>query len=593
MLVEWMKSDSDKRAGREVARKVVKRRDTLPGSMLDGGTVGLEVSKDGKQLMGGKKSKNALIAAYRLSETAARRIPGDIPSLLARAFVIEFHERIPPLTWVQCCRKSLFSNIIGKQQPYSFKDLEKLLSMLSSIPPLDSKAQVLLDRARSIITNGPPLSMNVELAEGEELPVALHTLLQGTLWAILMEAGADPDLQRSDTTASEQNFHYMQQDKLAWFLCKKFFFVKNVSVKDCESRQWSWYDGFCSQRYEHTMYMGRLFMFHSARQTKFTRARMPRIVAVYSDIFTQIAQTPKGLWGWGTNADAETGFLTASDYVNPTRLTFPACPKVAELEASLPPWEKHRMVTDVSVCGRAFILTPVGTVMAGRARFIATVEGPRQFNEVVHPPRFVPDHIMHEYHTVILSMGDRQMIAGKNTCGQLGLGHIQGMTGFVDLPFRIDRIIPSGSFNVFLSGRQLLFAGKVSRTIAQLGLLPGYREDLCFTPTPLQFSERVTGFYCDEWYLVWVTEGRTHMCPNIRHHYAPDYRTRLYCVPFEATALGTSYTGGMDAFDSFCDSTSQWFRVGRVVARVAEMVEGEAPTSSRDIIPVDVEPSRL
>ncbi|KAG9392199.1 hypothetical protein J8273_5181 [Carpediemonas membranifera] len=57
--------------------------------------------------------------------------------------------------------------------------------------PLKPTAQALLDRARSILADGPPLSMNVELAEGQELPVALHTLLQGTLWAVMMASGVN------------------------------------------------------------------------------------------------------------------------------------------------------------------------------------------------------------------------------------------------------------------------------------------------------------------------------------------------------------------------------------------------------------------
>ncbi|KAG9393457.1 hypothetical protein J8273_3596 [Carpediemonas membranifera] len=94
------------------------------------------------------------------------------------------------------------------------------------------------------------------------------------------------------------------------------------------------------------MYMGRLFMLDTDYHAALTRARMPRALEVYSDEITHIARTPKGLWGWGDNGSGQLGF-ESSGFVDPTRLTFPACPKVAEHEASLPPWEKHRMVTDV------------------------------------------------------------------------------------------------------------------------------------------------------------------------------------------------------------------------------------------------------
>ncbi|KAG9397190.1 hypothetical protein J8273_1099 [Carpediemonas membranifera] len=137
------------------------------------------------------------------------------------------------------------------------------------------------------------------------------------------------------------------------------------------------------------MYMGRLFMLHTDWDWALTRARMPRALEVYSYWGTHIARTPKGLWGWGDNHSNQRGFESAAGgAVDPTRLTFPACPKVAELEASLPPWEKHRMVTDVSMeGGRTFILTPVGTVMACRWQIISFIYRSRQGGEPLPPSR--------------------------------------------------------------------------------------------------------------------------------------------------------------------------------------------------------------
>ncbi|KAG9396075.1 hypothetical protein J8273_2427 [Carpediemonas membranifera] len=104
-------------------------------------------------------------------------------------------------------------------------------------------------------------------------------------------------------------------------------------------------------------------------------------------------------------------------------------------------------------------------------------------------------------------MGDRQVISGCNDCGQLGLGHENEKTGFVDLPFRVGRPITYDHFNVVLSRRQLLFIRRVPENIAESGLLPGYsKNDKCLTPTPLRFPERVKGFYSN---LIWVTEGKT------------------------------------------------------------------------------------
>ncbi|KAG9389878.1 hypothetical protein J8273_8561 [Carpediemonas membranifera] len=264
--------------------------------------------------------------------------------------------------------------------------------------------------------------------------------------------------------------------------------------------------------------------------------------------------------GLGDSGHGQLGFKSSK--VDPTRLTFPACAEVAELEASLPPWEKHWMVTDVLMKGdQTFILSSVGT-----------------FTAVAVPSGFVPDHIIHVgslfIATVILSMGDRQVISGRNDYGQLGLGHGNGLSGFVDLPFWVDRIITSSLFFVFLSGRQLLFAGKVPIHIAQSGLLPGFSEDdFCITATPLRFPERVKGFWCDDYQIVWVTEGATHFF----HH------GKLTVVPIEATAFSE------DLYIRFCDSTGQWFKVVGESDGVAELVECEAPIRRAEIIPVDID----
>ncbi|KAG9397409.1 hypothetical protein J8273_0899 [Carpediemonas membranifera] len=402
--------------------------------------------------------------------------------------------------------------------------------------------------------------MNVELAEGQELPAALHTLNQGAYLTKMYDK-----IYKALTPEA----------KCLWFLCRKFFFTWNVAEKDGESCQWNAF-GRC---YHHRMYMGRLFMLCiDDYDTSFTRARMPRALEVYIEWSTYIDRTPKGLWGWGHNDVAHLGFKT-SGFVDPTRLTFPTCPAVAELEASQPPWEKHMMVTDVSMKGyRTFILTPVGTVMAGfnAQRYVGPVDRAirNHFHPVAVPPGFVPDHIMQGSRVAILSMGDRQMISGSNWDGRLGLGHENWVTGFVDLPFRVDRVMSEWFFNIFLSGRQLLFAGMVLKHIAKSGLLPGFNQrDICLTPTPLRFPERVKGFFISRQELIWVTEGKTHYC---KHHEEP------IILPFEAT----SFCKG-----SFCNPAGQWFEASHGSGEVAEMKECEAPARSylHTIVTVDVD----
>ncbi|KAG9397432.1 hypothetical protein J8273_0927 [Carpediemonas membranifera] len=430
--------------------------------------------------------------------------------------------------------------------------------------------------------------MNVELAAGQELPAALHTLNQGAVWACLLGGGANPDLEDrvleeypedwADATEMRDKIYkaLTPEAKCLWFLCRKFFFTWNVAEKDGESCQWNAF-GRC---YHHRMYMGRLFMLCiDDYDTSFTRARMPRALEVYIEWSTYIDRTPKGLWGWGENKHGQLGFESSyREFVDLTRLTFPACPAVTELEASQPPWEKHRMVTALSMEDQTFILTPAGTVMTGfnAQRYVGPVDRAirNHFHPVAVPPGFVPDHIMQGSRVAILSMGDRQMISGSNWDGRLGLGHENGMTGFVDLPFRVDRIV-SDSFNVFLSGRQPLFAGMVLKHIAQSGLLPGFNQrDICLTPTPLRFPERVKGFFISRQELIWVTEGKTHYC---KHHEEP------IILPFEAT----SFCKG-----SFCNPAGQWFEASHGSGEVAEMEECEVPARSNlhTIVTVDVDP---
>ncbi|KAG9397426.1 hypothetical protein J8273_0921 [Carpediemonas membranifera] len=187
--------------------------------------------------------------------------------------------------------------------------------------------------------------MNVELAAGQALPAALHTLNQGAVWACLLGGGANPDLE--DRVLEEYPEEWPDaiemrdkiykaltpEAKCLWFLCRKFFFTWNVAEKDGESCQWNAF-GRC---YHHRMYMGRLFMLCiDDYDTSFTRARMPRALEVYSDGATHIARTPKGLWGWGHNDVAHLGFKT-SGFVDPTRLTFPAAPRSPSSRPACPP----------------------------------------------------------------------------------------------------------------------------------------------------------------------------------------------------------------------------------------------------------------
>ncbi|KAG9389469.1 phosphotyrosine-binding domain protein [Carpediemonas membranifera] len=530
--------------------------------------------------------RDALISAFNLSVAITASISGDIPSLLHHAYSRHFGEQMPSI-----------HNTDSTSAPTSAVSLDSLPATLSKIPPLEPSAQALLDRARSILTSGPPLSMNVELADGEDLPVALHTLNQGAVWACLLGGGANPDLEdRALDEAHEKQLGNTDihnrirnaltpEAKCLWFLCRKFFFTLNVAEKDGKCYQHC-LNGF----YHHRMYMGRLFMLDTKHHTALTRARMPRALEVYSDGFTHIARTPKGMWGWGESDYGQLGFrsLAYREFVDPTRLTFPACPKIAELEASLPSWEKHELVAAVSTnVLTTFILTPVGAVVTGRGSvmYVGPVSNEHRFHPVHVPSDFVPDHIGLYGTTCILSMGDRQLICGDNFFGQLGLGHDRGeMTAFEELPFWVDQLLSSsGNTNVFLSGGQLLYAGRISQQIAQSGLLPGLMRDAkCLTAAPLRFPTRITGWYLDTFQMVWVSAGMTHYV---------DISTKFE-VPFEATAVSLPHIDLTNHSRCFRDKYGQWYEARKMVRGVARMKKYEGvPRMWSSVIEVDAGPA--
>ncbi|KAG9395491.1 hypothetical protein J8273_3067 [Carpediemonas membranifera] len=450
--------------------------------------------------------REALISAYRISRTTTATLPGNIPSLLAHAYSRHFRTNMP-----------LIQDQENDDVPSSSYTLELLLAKLVAIPPLSEKAQTLLDRARSILTDGPPLSMNIELADGQELPDALHTLLQGTLWAILMGAGAYPELDGStnDPTASDDDSSSYESscyssdavadDKSLWFLCRKFLFVHQAAQKDGEAFSNINHAGY----YIEHRYAGFLFK-TNASYDPLERARLPRVLSVYRDRISTLVVTPKGVYGWngGRNLGLGSQVMFTTD---PTRLTFRNCPAVLEYESALPAWEKDRIATLVRHSyARTLILTPVGLVAAGVSTEMFTRQmsnGPC-FHMVPLPEGFVPDHIMDGEKVVVLSMGDRQMIAGENSHGELGIGEAGDLSGFVDLPYRIDGIIASASdFNVFLSGRQLLFTGVPPAPLLDSNLHPGQPGP---TPTPLTVPKEAWAFGLSWGHLVWVGGGRTH-----------------------------------------------------------------------------------
>ncbi|KAG9393653.1 hypothetical protein J8273_4772 [Carpediemonas membranifera] len=481
---------------------------------------------------------DAIIAAYRVSLSAARFIPGDIPSLLRHAFSRHFKQNMPAVQ-----RKE------AETPPSSVTDVAELLAMLISIPSLEPTAQVLLDCARSILTSGPRLSMNVELADGEALPVALHTLLQGTLFAVLVHGGADPDLERTVEKAERQRVGYSQEDKLPWFLCKKFAFVHHVAAKDGQTFQ----QKASTTHYAHVLYTGHLFK-RDITSLRLTMARMPRIIALhYSCDEAFIAQTPKGLWCWSAAYIGGLGLsgVSTGEAVDPTRLEFASCPAVAAYELSLPAWHKDRVAVRIVIdymAIRTVIQTPVGLMATGKDAdgLVPAGSADCSFQPVILPTGFVPECIMSTEWAVFLSMGDRTMVGGENSYGRLGLGHAEPLSACVELPYRLDKLIISRyHYSIFQSAGKLMLAGKCPESIINAKILPCSPADY-YSPVQLDIPAPICSFWCEWDIVVWTDSRRTHSWTRLGGRVT---------LPFVADAC--HYLGSL-----YRASDGQWWEVG-------------------------------
>ncbi|KAG9394557.1 hypothetical protein J8273_3805 [Carpediemonas membranifera] len=510
-------------------------------------------------------AKEALIFAYALAEASTNALSGDVPSLLRHAYSRHFNQVMPSVRDQEIHRA-----------PESSATLETLSVMLTAIPPLAPKAQVLLDRAQSILTDGPPLSMNVELAEGEELPVALHTLLQGTLWALLMAAGANPDLEDTFTGASKLFSAYA---KLLWFICRKFYFTLTVALKDGTHTEPD-HPMFAI----HRIYAGKLtetLLFPQKTDITYPTklVRCPPVKDAFgmggADI---ILATTRGLYGVN-RSDGTFRTIISYDvdaytlgFDIPTKLDFSLCPKVNEFEKSLPLWHKDEILMNSEsvyhedeIC---LILTPVGAVAAGfEAQYIIgdVSDDHTRFHPIPLPVGFIPDHAMLSWNVTILSMGDRQMIGGTNFDGQLGLRHFDALNTAVPLPYHVDKILTNSlDFMVVQSSNDVLFSGDVPDHIAKSGLLPDF-IDGGTTSTPLKLEvpagKCIHSFFCNIHALIIVYDDGSTFCARetSAHDYHEPSEVYQLKLPYEVTEVGESSMFGKELVVRGHDG--QWWKV--------------------------------
>ncbi|KAG9395363.1 hypothetical protein J8273_2921 [Carpediemonas membranifera] len=542
--------------------------------------------------------EQSIVVAYQFSLVASAHIPDDISSLLLQAYSEHFDEYMPT-----------FPDMAGPIADSPEESRRHLLSLLAKIPALHRSGQECIDCARSILAELPQPRKSVEPVENESIPLALHTLLQGTLWAVMMAGGANPDLavddendvsseyseDWSDISHSNADYGHGHDDPAStdqrdiptpepadvqvdgavtepstyeeavfrlplpdtrpwWFLCKQVF--QSLEAAEAEGDVLLTEDEqLCVCR----TFRQRSFI-HLADEADpvFYFLRVPPVDRVFSVTgMTFIIVTLAGTYGVGANEVDELG-MTGDFIPNPTRLTFPACPMVAEHEASLPPWEKHRLVATVALSEYCtFILTPVCLIVAGAdiQWYTGPVEDDCVFNPVPIPLNSKIESIVSRDFLLMLSIlrmsskghpHHRILISGDNEHGQLALGHQNEMTGLVMLPFRAQTVIAQAEFNVFVTSRHVMFSGLVPEFIERSGFLPGHPAGtVCSTATPLTFPVQIRGFMCYGEYMCLITDAETTLCI--------ERGTQRYTLPFEAIAA--SFTTGR----FFRNMSGGWF----------------------------------
>ncbi|KAG9396085.1 hypothetical protein J8273_2437 [Carpediemonas membranifera] len=436
-------------------------------------------------------------------------IHGDIPSLLRHAYSRHFQTIILPSHSSKAVEKCDNSNLIDK----STRD--ELLALLAKMPPLEPAAQELIDRACSILTDGPRLSMNIKLAEEHESPVALHTLLHPTIWTILLHADADQDLEPALGSSKGE----AATDKCLWFLCKKFFFALQTAEKNGTASSTASLTRDTRDTRLYRTYAGRVLT-AQADDPRFRLVRMPRVVELHTHPDTQsfIAVTPHGLYAQGTSRGhlgISEGVAICHDRVvgfvpDPTRISFRQCRRLAVYEANLPPWKKHHLVKQLSVGNNTLLLSPVGVALSScfPEKYIPGFESDMAsrflFHQIPLPVGFAPDFVNAKCNPVI-SMGRQRM-----TCLDPDQGFVEAIP--VDHVFNE---ASTGNACFFLSGRGIYLAGvppqppdRTRRTWCNIptddqlmlyGLVdhPWVLPALTHTTQRLRFKSHVKAFYGD------------------------------------------------------------------------------------------------
>ncbi|KAG9395049.1 hypothetical protein J8273_0263 [Carpediemonas membranifera] len=543
--------------------------------------LGLDVI-NGQALM-----KATLIVAHAMAVELTQEMAGDVPLLLSTAYTAMYGHTIPGTAVDGECSIETLRATIRALLNGSFSRFSAF------ILPSRRKAVHLLELALTTLhPDGPALSMGIALRSGEDLPMRLYTLLHGTVWAILMQAGADPDLDgRSTVTcAAAQPYAFGKDARAVWFMCKKFFMSHAIVAAD-GTRQ----DQLCPAGRTHIrLYNGRVFtrgdpcLLGHRPCAGFGMVRLPPVLALHTSRTAAMAVTPAGLFGFG---DDDSNVLGLYDRNLPgvpldpcaTRVTFDEAPALALLEARLPPGRKDAAIWAVAVTRcYSVLVTPVGVVASGsnvdRLGCVADESVSRLarvFRPVPLPQGFLPTVVMTTDMNIVLGSADGQLVAGHNSLGQLGLGHTDALTRLVPAPVPVASV-PAAQcrFTIFESAGTLVFAGRAIPSLCPFMDRPPFV--VCPDPVPLVLppvlavlsTEYAVAFITADGCVLGDTAGTAHSFP-----WSPD----AMAAEKHAGRFTLWFTGG-DRTVAMGDNTGGRVRGDLHDAWIAEPVAATPPT---------------
>ncbi|KAG9396403.1 hypothetical protein J8273_2134 [Carpediemonas membranifera] len=435
--------------------------------------------------------------AYTMAILETNGTPGNVPALLAAAFLHQYGKRISSIPRSLVCPEDI-----------SYNDL---VSQLEALPPPTNKAAaIFLKRAMDILTDGPELTIQQTSLSHANGPHSIVSLSPALFWAVMMAAGADPDLEHKEErmfplfelTGLDERPDvidgYSPHARACWFLCKKLFFARFNSEVDGTHIQ----SGSNLYPLHFLLYEGRLFSWGPVQWSgnkvdatstldaelvvrRYHRVQLPAPIIRFHTVGSDsVAVTAAGLFAWGERIQDLTG---------PTRVQF--SDHIAQAESDLAHWSKHELFDSID----SVRLHTGSTTMLF---FTARVTGQTTHCLGQLSPKFQPIPLPCDHFDKVLSNAGialikdrRAFMVGKNWCGRLGVGHQYPVDVFTELPFPVDDVALLNEYSVFVSGQKLLYGGVGTVPSFEFGKLENGR--MVLHPTKLSLPCSIKRAFID------------------------------------------------------------------------------------------------